>query len=112
MGSLDAFLVAAGFIILGEAVWVIRLVQILLYVGVLLTTIWLGGEAFGSARHGILAAALLAIPTVNVSLYTMKRSSPANRFQWNIGSSVMMGNTVGFRTLAHLHIPIMCSQDT
>jgi len=70
MGSLDAILVALGFRLLGEAAWVIRLVQGLLYLGVLSTTVWLGKEATGSVRIGLLAAALLAIPTTNVSLYT------------------------------------------
>lgn len=70
MGSLDAFLVAAGFLFFGQQVWVIRLVQTLLYLGTLLTTVWIGKEAFESPRSGIFAAALLAIPTVNVMLYT------------------------------------------
>lgn len=70
MGSLDAFLVAFGFAILGQAVWVIRLVQGILYLLVLLTTAWLGYEVTGSSKIGLLAAGLLAIPTVNVSLYT------------------------------------------
>ena len=69
MGSLDAFLVAAGFRLLGEATWVIRMVQGLLFLGVLSTTVWLGKTAFGSVWTGILAAGLLAIPTTNISLY-------------------------------------------
>ena len=70
MGSLDAFLVALAFAVFGQAVWVIRLVQGILYTFVLLTTAWLGYEVTGSSRIGVLAAALLAVPTVNVSLYT------------------------------------------
>jgi hypothetical protein len=70
MGSLDAFLVAGGFLIFGEHVWVIRLVQTVLYLGTLLTTAWIGKKAFGSWSVGILAAWLLAIPPVNVTLYT------------------------------------------
>ena len=70
MGSLDAFLVALGFALLGQAVWVIRFVQVILYTLVLLTTVWLGYEVTGSSKIGVLAAGLLAIPTVNVSLYT------------------------------------------
>ncbi len=42
MGSLDAFLVALVFRLIGFEVWGIRLVQILLYAGTLLTTGWLG----------------------------------------------------------------------
>ena len=70
MGSLDAWLVAAGFWIFGQHVWVIRLVQILLYLLVILTTALLGRIIFGSWKVGILAAWLVAIPTVNVTLYT------------------------------------------
>jgi hypothetical protein len=70
MGSLDAFLVAAGFLLFGEQVWVVRLVQGILYLGTLLTTGWIGKKSFGSHSIGILAAWFLAIPTVNVTLYT------------------------------------------
>jgi hypothetical protein len=70
MGSLDAFLVAAGFLSFGEHVWVIRLIQAILYLGTLSTTAWIGKKAFGSWQVGILAAWLLAIPPVNVTLYT------------------------------------------
>ena len=70
MGSLDAFLVAAGFAVFGEQVWVIRLVQLLLWLGTLGVVIALGRELFGATRTGLIAAALLAFPTVNVMLYT------------------------------------------
>ena len=70
MGSLDAFFVAGGFALFGQHIWVIRLVQALLYLGIIFTTIWIGKEAFNSLRTGILAGVLLAIPTVNVHLYT------------------------------------------
>ena len=70
MGSLDAWLAAGGFAIFGQHLWVIRLVQAFLYAGVLLSTARLGREIFHSARAGALAALLLAIPTVNVTLYT------------------------------------------
>lgn len=70
MGSLDAFLVAGGFWLFGEQVWVIRLVQGLLYAGLIITTIGLGLEAYGSRRVGLLAAVLLIVPPVNVTLYT------------------------------------------
>ena len=70
MGSLDAWLVAGGFLIFGQQVWVIRLVQALLYLGTLWTTWLLGQRAFGSRRTGWLAALLLAVPTVNMTVYT------------------------------------------
>ena len=70
MGSLDAYLVAGAFRLFGTQVWAIRLVQTLLYLGILGTTALLGKEAFRSWKVGVLAMLLLAIPTVNVTLYT------------------------------------------
>jgi len=70
MGSLDAWLVAGGFAIFGQQVWVIRLIQVLLYLGTIATTYLIGKTILGSARTGLIAAGLLAIPTVNVTLYT------------------------------------------
>jgi len=70
MGSLDATLAAVGFALLGEAVWVIRLLQALLYVATVLTTAALGWSIFRSKRVAWVAAALLAVPAVNVMLYT------------------------------------------
>ena len=70
MGSLDAWLVAGAFALFGQQVWAIRLVQGLLYLGVLVTTGLIGRRAFGSTAVGALAMLLLAIPTVNVTLYT------------------------------------------
>jgi 4-amino-4-deoxy-L-arabinose transferase-like glycosyltransferase len=70
MGSLDAILISVGFSIFGQSVWVIRLVQGLLYLCLLLTTVLLGREAFKSIPIGVLAALVLVVPTVNVTLYT------------------------------------------
>jgi 4-amino-4-deoxy-L-arabinose transferase-like glycosyltransferase len=70
MGSLDGWLVAAGFAVFGQEVWVIRLIQGLLYLGVILTTVSIAQVGLRSTRIGLLAAALLAVPTVNVTLYT------------------------------------------
>ena len=70
MGSLDAWLVAFGFELFGENVWVIRLVQGMLYLGLLVSTVKLGEIALGSKRVGIIAAWFLAVPSVIVTLYT------------------------------------------
>lgn len=70
MGSLDAWLVAGGFWLLGQKVWVMRVVQGVLYYGTLITTFYLGRAVFGSYKVGVLATWLAAIPTVNVMLYT------------------------------------------
>lgn len=70
MGSLDAWLAAAGFWLFGEQVWVIRLVQLLLYLGTIYTTYRIALAAFDSSRTGLIASLLLAIPAVNGTLYT------------------------------------------
>lgn len=70
MGSLDAFMVAGGFAVFGQHVWVIRLVQALLYAGVILSTAWVAQLIFGKCKNGWVAACFLAVPTVNVTLYT------------------------------------------
>jgi hypothetical protein len=70
MGSLDAFLVAAGFKVLGESVQAVRYVQILIYCGILLTTFWLAFLVLRSFRAALFSILLLMIPTVNMTLYT------------------------------------------
>ncbi len=87
MGSLDAFLIAGGFWIFGEHIWVMRMIQGLLYLAVLGTTAWIGVKAFGSLETGILAAALLAVPTVNVTLYTTATLG-------GYGEALLIGNLI------------------
>jgi hypothetical protein len=70
MGSLDAYLIAATFKIIGEQVWGIRIVQIILYSLTICTTAILGKQLSGKWKVGILAAWLLAIPNINTTLYT------------------------------------------
>lgn len=70
MGSLDASLVALGMAVFGREVFVIRIVQILLYAGTIITTIYLGQRIFQSRWTGWAAGLLMAIPPVNVTLYT------------------------------------------
>jgi len=70
MGSLDAALVALGFALAGQQVVVIRVVQALLYFGTVTTTVLVGARLFGSRRAGVAAGLLVAVPTVNVTLYT------------------------------------------
>ncbi len=92
MGSLDAFLVAGGFWLFGQQVWVIRLVQALLYVGLIITTIGLGKEACGSWKVGFLAGGLLAIPTVNMTLYTTASLG-------GYGEALLLGNLILYGAL-------------
>lgn len=70
MGSFDASLVALGFALFGPQVWVIRGLQTLLYAGTLLTSVLLAGRITRSLEAGWIAGLLMAIPTVNVTLYT------------------------------------------
>jgi 4-amino-4-deoxy-L-arabinose transferase-like glycosyltransferase len=70
MGSLDALLVAGAFLLFGKSVLAIRIVQILLYSGTLLTTYYLGAKIIGKTEAGWMAALLVAVPTVNFTLYT------------------------------------------
>jgi len=70
MGSLDAYLVAGGFAILGENVLVVRLVQTILYAGFIVVMSLTVKDAFDSEQAGIITAFLLAIPSVNMTLYT------------------------------------------
>src|SRR4030067_1603127 len=48
MGSLDAYIVAVGFWLVGEKGWVIPVGQGILYLATLLSTAWLGKAAFRS----------------------------------------------------------------
>jgi len=70
MGSLDAMLVSIGFRFFGEAVWVIRLVQGVLYLGTVLTTMMMAHRLIGSQRAVLYAGLIMAVPTINVTLYS------------------------------------------
>jgi 4-amino-4-deoxy-L-arabinose transferase-like glycosyltransferase len=70
MGSLDAFLTAGLFTLLGDSVLIIRVLQAILYTCTIITTAWLGRKLTGEWETGLLAAGLMAVPVVNVTLYT------------------------------------------
>jgi hypothetical protein len=70
MGSLDATLVALAFKWFGQGVVVIRAVQLLLYLGTVLTTMLLAVRICGDRRAAVFAGLLMAFPTVNLTLYT------------------------------------------
>jgi 4-amino-4-deoxy-L-arabinose transferase-like glycosyltransferase len=92
MGSLDAWLVAGAFALFGQQVWAIRLVQGLLHGLTVLTTAWLGKSALGSWGAGVTAAWLLAVPAVNVTLYTTASLG-------GYGEALLIGNLVLICTL-------------
>lgn len=70
MGSLDATLVAAAFALLGESVLVMRLVQTLLFLGIIVSTYALGLQLFRDRTVGLIAAWFIALPSVLLSTYT------------------------------------------
>lgn len=70
MGSLDAHLVAGGFLVFGVKVWVIRFIQVLLYLATIFIVMKITEVLFQSEKITFAAGILLAVPTVNVHLYT------------------------------------------
>ncbi len=70
MGSLDAVLIAQGFRIFGESVLVIRVLQGILYIATIFTTILLTKKLLNSGKAALFAGLLLSLPPVNVTLYT------------------------------------------
>ena len=70
LGSLDPALVAAGFAAFGEHVLVIRLLQALLFALTVFTGTLLSWRVLHSRPAAVATGLLLAVPTVNVTLYT------------------------------------------
>ncbi len=70
MGSMDAILVALGFRIFGQYIWVIRAVQSILFLGTVATTALLGFKLFRSKSIALISGLLISIPPVNITLYT------------------------------------------
>jgi 4-amino-4-deoxy-L-arabinose transferase-like glycosyltransferase len=70
MGSMDAYLVALGFLLFGEQVWVIRLIQVILYGLVILFSYLFVDVSFQNKKISFLSSLFLVFPAVNVVLYT------------------------------------------
>jgi hypothetical protein len=70
MGSLDAYIVAAVFKLIGIQVWGVRFVQIVLYSLTIVTTAILGKQLAGNWRVGVLAAWFMGVPNIGTTLYT------------------------------------------
>ncbi|MBK8022920.1 MAG: hypothetical protein IPK19_16195 [Chloroflexi bacterium] len=70
MGSLDAWLIAAGFALFGESVHTIRLVQSALYLLIVATGALAAYRLTGRAALALIAGLLLAVPNTLVALYT------------------------------------------
>lgn len=70
MGALDAYLIALSFLVFSQTVLAVRLTQLALYLAVVATTYALALKVRGSRRAAMIAALLIALPPVLVSLYT------------------------------------------
>jgi len=70
LGSLDAFIIAIFFKIFGDSIFIIRLVQVLLYICTIITTVLFTEMITGSFRAAIFCGLLMTIPNVNSTLYT------------------------------------------
>ena len=87
MGSLDALLIALGFRIFGEHVWVIRMVQLLLYVGFLYTGWLLARRVLVDAHAANMTVLVMAIPPVMVTTYTLATLG-------GYGETLLFGNLI------------------
>jgi len=70
MGSLDAYLVAGAFAVLGETVLAVRVVQVVLFASALLTGYGVALRITAARRTALVTALLLAFPPVLLTLYT------------------------------------------
>lgn len=93
LGSLDPTLVAAGFAAFGERVLVIRAVQTLLYAGTVFTGMLLSWRLLHSRAAAITTGLLLAVPTVNLTLYTTVSIG-------GYGEALVLGQSLLLLTLA------------
>jgi 4-amino-4-deoxy-L-arabinose transferase-like glycosyltransferase len=92
MGSLDAILVAFAMAAFGTQVLAIRIVQVLLYAGTVVTTMVLGWQIYRSRWAGWAAGLLMAMPSVNVTLYTTVSLG-------GYGEALLIGNLILILTL-------------
>jgi 4-amino-4-deoxy-L-arabinose transferase-like glycosyltransferase len=70
MGSLDAYLIAGAFALMGESVLAVRVVQVVLFLAVMLTAYGVALRFTSSNTVALLTALLFACPPVLLSLYT------------------------------------------
>lgn len=70
MGSLDAWLNAAGFMVWGQTVLAMRLVQTILWIGLLVSVFFLTKRVFSSNSAGWISLILFGLPPVNQVLYS------------------------------------------
>jgi 4-amino-4-deoxy-L-arabinose transferase-like glycosyltransferase len=70
MGSLDAWLIAIGFRLLGESVTTIRIVESILFLMIVASGFLVAWRFTGRPLIAAVTGLLLAVPTPNVALYT------------------------------------------
>jgi 4-amino-4-deoxy-L-arabinose transferase-like glycosyltransferase len=70
MGSLDAWLIALAFRLFGEGVFAIRIVQSVLYLGIVAASYWFAWQISRRLVIAVVAALTLAIPSVLFATYT------------------------------------------
>jgi len=92
LGSTDAWLIAGAFSILGQQVIAVRVVQVILYLGTLLTTYWLGLKIYQDRWVAAATAWLLAVPPVLVTLYSTATLG-------GYGETLLLGNLLLLWTL-------------
>lgn len=92
LGSLDAWLVAGAFRVLGEGVLAVRVVQVTLCAGTLVSTYAVALALFGDRRRARLAALWLAIPPVVLTLYTTASLG-------GYGEALLIGNALWWLAL-------------
>ncbi len=87
LGSLDAWLIAPLFALLGEGVLPVRLVQIALYAAYLLTVWWLARLWFADRRVALFAVLIAAVPPVLITTYTTASLG-------GYGEAIVFGNLI------------------
>ena len=70
MGSLDSWLIAVGFRLLGESVLTIRIVELILYLLIVATGFLVGWRVSGRVVVATVAALVLAVPNVLLAEYS------------------------------------------
>lgn len=92
LGSLDAWLVAGAFRLLGEGVLAVRVVQAALYAGVLITAYAIALRVFGDLWTARAVALWLAVPPVTLTLYTTASLG-------GYGEALFLGNLIWLAAL-------------
>ncbi len=87
MGSLDAWLIAVGFALLGDTVMTIHVVESLLYLLIVATGFLVAWQISGRAVVATVTGLVMAVPTVLLALYTTSTLGGYNE-------TLLLGNLV------------------